>query len=97
VRDVAELHLRAMTDAAPRANASWRSAGDFMLMVDIAKVLKARMGASAEKCRPAIAQLAAAPRALRDPAVKQLLPELGKFRTPPNEKASACWLGAAFE
>jgi len=38
-----------MTDAAAKGERFLAVAGDFMLMVDIAKVLKARMGASAEK------------------------------------------------
>ncbi|MDB5986894.1 MAG: nucleoside-diphosphate-sugar epimerase [Nevskia sp.] len=88
VRDVAELHLRAMTDPAAKGERFLAVAGDFMLMVDIAKALKARMGASAEKVPTRqlpnwLLRLAA----LRDPAVKQLLPELGKFKNATHAKA----------
>jgi nucleoside-diphosphate-sugar epimerase len=63
-------------------------AGDFMSMLDIAKVLKRRLGSSAKKV-PArqlpdwLVRIAA----LRDPAVKLILPELGKVKNATNEKA----------
>jgi dihydroflavonol-4-reductase len=63
-------------------------AGDFMLMRDIAKALRSRMGESAKKVPTLqlpnwLVRLAA----LRDPAVKQILPELGKLKNATNEKA----------
>ncbi len=88
VRDVAELHVRAMTHPAAKGERFIAAAGDFVSILDIAKVLKSRMGASAKRV-PArelpnwLVRLAA----LRDPAVKQILPELGKRKNATNEKA----------
>jgi nucleoside-diphosphate-sugar epimerase len=88
VRDVADLHIRAMTHPAAKGERFLAVAGDFMSLVDIAKVLKARMGESAKKVPTGqlpnwLVRLAA----LRDPAVKQILPELGKTKNATNEKA----------
>ena len=52
VRDVADLHIRAMTHPAAKGERFLAVAGDFMTMVEIAKTLKARMGAQAKECRP---------------------------------------------
>jgi len=88
VRDVADLHIRAMTSPAARGARFLCTAGNFMSMLEIAKVLKARMGAAAAKV-PArelpnwLVRLAA----LRDPALKQLVPELGKPKNGTNAKA----------
>ena len=88
VRDVADLHIRAMTQPPARGERFLAVAGDFMSILDIAKVLKARMGASAKKVPTRqlpdwLVRLAA----MRDPAVKQILPELGKVKNATNEKA----------
>jgi nucleoside-diphosphate-sugar epimerase len=88
VRDVAALHVRAMTDPAARGERFLAVAGDFISILDIAKLLKARMGPSAKKVRTRqlpnwLVRLAA----IRDPAVKQILPELGKVKNATNEKA----------
>jgi nucleoside-diphosphate-sugar epimerase len=63
-------------------------AGDFMSVLDIAQVLKSRMGASATRVPTRLlpnwlVRIAA----IRDPAVKQILPELGKNKNATNEKA----------
>ncbi len=88
VREVADLHLRAMTHPAARGERFLALAGDFLSILDIAKVLKARMGAAARKVPTRqipdwLVRLAA----LRDPAVKQILPELGKVKNATNQKA----------
>jgi nucleoside-diphosphate-sugar epimerase len=88
VRDVADLHLRAMINPAAKGERFLAVAGDFMSMVDIAKVLKARMGASAKRVPTHqlpdfLVRLAS----MRDPAVKQILPELGKHKNGTNQKA----------
>ena len=49
VRDVADLHLRAMTDPAAKGERFLAVAGDFMSIREIAKVLKARLGAAARR------------------------------------------------
>ena len=88
VRDVADLHIRAMVDPAAKSERFLAVAGDFLSMLDIAKVLKRRMGAAAKRV-PArelpnwLVRLAA----MRDPAVKQILPELGKKKNATNAKA----------
>jgi nucleoside-diphosphate-sugar epimerase len=88
VRDVADLHIRAMTDPAANGERFLAVAGDFMSILDIAKVLKTRLGASAKRVPTRqlpdwLVRLAA----LRDPAVKQILPELGKMKNATSEKA----------
>jgi dihydroflavonol-4-reductase len=49
VRDVADLHIRAMTDPAAKSERFLAVAGDFMSVLDIAKVLKRRLGATAKR------------------------------------------------
>ena len=88
VRDVADLHLRAMTDPAARGERFLAVAGDFMSMVEIAKLLRGRLGASARRVPTRqlphwLVRLAA----LRDPTVRQILPELGRIKNGTNEKA----------
>ncbi len=88
VRDVADLHIRAMTDPAARGERFLAVAGDFLSLVDMARLLKARMGASAKRVPTWqlpnwLVRLAS----LRDLAVKQILPELGKKKNATNEKA----------
>jgi nucleoside-diphosphate-sugar epimerase len=89
VRDVADLHIRAMTQPAAKGERFLAVAGDFMSLLNIALVLKSRMGASAKKVPTRelpnwLVRLAA----LRDPAIKQILPELGKRRNATHEKAT---------
>ncbi len=88
VRDVADLHVRAMTHPAAKGERFLSVAGDFMSLLDIAKVLKARMGASARRVPTFqlpnwVVRLAA----LRDPTVGQVVPELGKRKNGTSEKA----------
>ena len=88
VRDVADLHLRAMTDPAAKGERFLAVAGDFLSVRDIAKILKERMGAAAGRVPTRqlpnwLLRIAA----MRDPAVKQILPELGKQRNATNAKA----------
>jgi nucleoside-diphosphate-sugar epimerase len=88
VRDVADLHIRAMTNPAAKGERFLAVAGDFMSIVDIARVLKSRMGLAAKRVPTRqlpnfLVRLAS----LRDPAVKQILPELGKRKNATNEKA----------
>lgn len=88
VRDVAGLHLRAMMHPAANGERFLAVAGDFLSMLGIAKILKKRMGAAAKRVPTLelpdwIIRLAA----LRDPAVKLILPELGKRKNATHEKA----------
>ena len=88
VRDVADLHIRAMIHPAARGERFLAVAGDFMSIQDIARVLKLRMGALAKRVPTLqvpnwLVRIAA----MRDPAVKLILPELGKIKNATNEKA----------
>jgi nucleoside-diphosphate-sugar epimerase len=88
VRDVADLHLRAMTHPAAKGERFLAVAGDFLSLRDVALVLKRRLGAAARRVPTRqlpnwLVRLAA----LRDPAVRQIVPELGKVKNATNEKA----------
>jgi nucleoside-diphosphate-sugar epimerase len=88
VRDVADLHIRAMTHPAAKGERFLAVAGDFMSVLDIAKVLKARMGASASRVPTfQLPNWLVRVAAMRDPAVRQIVPELGKRKNATNEKA----------
>ncbi len=88
VRDVADLHLRAMTHPAAKGERFLAVAGDFLSMRDIAKILKRRLGAAARRVPTLqLPDLIVRLAALRDPAVRQILPELGKFKNASGEKA----------
>jgi len=91
VRDVADLHLRAMTHPAAKGERFLAIAGDFMSLLDIAKVLKSRMGAAAKRVPTRelsnwLVRLAA----LRDPSVKQILPSSARPKAPPTKKLAGC-------
>jgi nucleoside-diphosphate-sugar epimerase len=88
VRDVADLHIRAMTHPAAKGERFLAVAGDSMSMLEIAKALKSRMGEYAKRVPSRempnwMMRLVA----IKDPAAKQLLPELGKKKNATNEKA----------
>jgi dihydroflavonol-4-reductase len=88
VRDVADLHIRAMTHPAAKGERFLAVAGEFMLIQDIAKVLKNRLGEAGKKVPTRqLPNWLVRVAALRDPAVKQILPELGKLKKGTNEKA----------
>src|SRR5215831_8651040 len=75
VRDVADLHLRAMTDPAAKGERFLAVAGDFLSMADVAKVLKSRMGAAAKRVPTReLPNWLLRVAALRDPAIKLILP-----------------------
>jgi nucleoside-diphosphate-sugar epimerase len=88
VRDVADLHLRAMTDPAAKGERFLAVAGDFMTIQQIAEVLKARLGTAAARVPTRVLpdwllRLIA----LVDPSVRQIVPELGKLKNATNAKA----------
>jgi nucleoside-diphosphate-sugar epimerase len=88
VRDVADLHLRVMSDAAAKGERFLAVSGDFMSVLEIAKVLKARMGDAAKRVPTRqlpnwLVRLVA----LRDATAQQITPELGKAKNATNEKA----------
>jgi len=88
VRDVADLHLRAMTNPAARGERFLAVAGDCMTMQEVARVLRARMGGAAGRVPTRvlpdwIVRLGA----LVEKEAGQIIPELGKVRNATNEKA----------
>ncbi len=88
VRDVADLHLRAMTDPAAKGERFIAIAGEAMSMAEVAKVLKERLGEAAKRVPTRqlpnwVVRLAS----LRDPTIRQFSSELGKKRNATNEKA----------
>jgi len=88
VRDVVDLHLLAMTHPAARGERFLAVAGDCISMLEMAKVLKSRMGAAAKKVpvRKLPDWLLRAI-AIFDPTVRQVVPELGNVKRASNEKA----------
>jgi dihydroflavonol-4-reductase len=88
VRDVADLHLRAMTDAAAKGERFIAVSGGVMSMLDIAKVLKARLGDAAKKVPTRqLPNWSVRFVALFDPRMRQLLPLLGNIRHATSAKA----------
>lgn len=88
VRDVADLHLRAMTNPAAKGERFLATAGDSMTIQEIALMLRAGMGNAARRVPTRvlpnwIVRLAA----LADPSLAQIAPELGKFKNATSEKA----------
>ena len=88
VRDVADLHLRAMTHPAAQGERFLAVAGDFMSIQEIAQVLKSRAGALAAKVPTRqLADWMVRLAGLRDAGVRQILPELGKVKNATGAKA----------
>jgi nucleoside-diphosphate-sugar epimerase len=88
VRDVADLHIRAMTNAAAKGERFLAVSGDFITMLDMAKMLRARLGAAANKVPTReVPNWVMHAFALFKPSVKQILSELGKKKSSTNEKA----------
>jgi nucleoside-diphosphate-sugar epimerase len=88
VRDVADLHIRAMTAPAAKGERFLAVSGGFLSMIEIATALRRRLGPLAKRVPTRefpnwLVRLAA----LRDPAVRALLPELGKTKNATGEKA----------
>jgi dihydroflavonol-4-reductase len=88
VRDVVDLHIRAMTDPAAKGERFIASAGDFLSMLEIAKILRLRMGEFGKKTPTRelpnwLVHLIALP--IRE--VRQTLPDLGKMKNATSEKA----------
>ncbi|MEZ2416525.1 SDR family oxidoreductase [Luteibacter sp. RCC_6_2] len=88
VRDVADLHLRAMTHDAAKGERFLAIAGESMWLADVAKVLKQRMGAATGKISTRVlpdwlVRLGA----LKDPALRGAIPFLGVNLNATSEKA----------
>jgi nucleoside-diphosphate-sugar epimerase len=88
VRDVADLHLRAMTNPQAKGERFLAIAGNFMTVREIAILLKSRMGDAGRRVPTRVlpnwvVRLAA----IFDSSLRQILPELGKTKNATNEKA----------
>jgi nucleoside-diphosphate-sugar epimerase len=88
VRDVADLHVRAMTHPAANGERFLAVAGDFMSIREIAAVLKAHLGAAARRVptRQVPDWLVRAVALFHRPA-RDILPELGKVKNGSSAKA----------
>ena len=88
VRDVADLHVRAMVDPAARGERFLAVAGDFMALPEMARVLKSRMGAAGVGVPTRVVpnwmvRLAA----LFDPSLRDVTERLGHPLNASSEKA----------
>ena len=90
VRDVADLHLRAMTHSAANGERFIAVAenGNAMSMLDMARLLKSRLGDAAKNAPTReLPDWIARVGAIFDPRMRQLLPMLGKVRNATSAKA----------
>jgi len=89
VRDVADLHIRAMT-APEAASQRFIAAGDFAWMADLAALLRARLGEAAGKVPTRrVPSLVIRLAALFDRDLASIVPRLGEKRTFSSAKAQA--------
>lgn len=88
VRDVADLHLLAMTNLKAKGERFLATSGEALSMLDVANILKQRLGEDAKKV-PAkelpnwLLRIAA----LRNPSLKMLVTLLGQYMQASGEKA----------
>ncbi|HSY48074.1 MAG TPA: aldehyde reductase [Thermoanaerobaculia bacterium] len=88
VRDVADVHLRAMTDPAAKGERFIAVSGAIMSMLDIARVLKARMGSAARSVPTReLPNWLVRMVALFDSTVRPMLPLLDNTRQATSAKA----------
>ena len=88
VRDVADLHLRAMSDPAAKGERFIAVAGEPMSIEQVAIVLRDRMGEAGSRVPTRVLpDWVVRAASLADPSLKQLAPELGKVKRPVNDKA----------
>ncbi len=88
VRDVADLHLRAMTNPAAAGNRFLAVAGGPMTMPEMAKVLRDRLGEAARRVpKRVLSDRLVRTIAFFAPSLRQIVPELGRSKQMSNEKA----------
>jgi nucleoside-diphosphate-sugar epimerase len=88
VRDIADLHIRAMTDPAAKGERFLGVSGDFMSIREVAGVLKDRLGTAARRVPTReVPNWMVRVVALFEPMARQILPELGKVKNGSAEKA----------
>ncbi|MER8629929.1 aldehyde reductase [Mesorhizobium opportunistum] len=87
-RDVADLHVRAMTDPAARGERFLAVSGDFMTVRDIAQTLKTRLGGAASRVSTRqLPDWLVRIVGLFNPEAAQLVTELGKVKNATGAKA----------
>ena len=88
VRDVADLHRRAMAEPAAAGERFLAVAGEFMTVAEIAALLRERMGPAAKKVPTRMLPNWLVRLVSRfDSSVKQIVPELGTVKRASNVKA----------
>ena len=88
VRDVADLHLRAMTDPAAKGERFLATSGESLWLADIAKLLKQHLGPAASKVSTRILpDWFVRILALGNPAIKALVPHLSVNMNATSKKA----------
>lgn len=89
VRDVADLHIRAMTDPAARGERFLAAVGGSMSLQEVARLLRVRIGGAASRVpRVQIPDWLVRVSALFNPQVRDALPHLGIVRHAASDKAS---------
>jgi dihydroflavonol-4-reductase len=87
-RDVADLHVRAMTNPAAKGERFLAVSGDFMTVREIAQTLKTRLGdAAARVTTRELPDWLVRIVGLFNPEAAQLVTELGKVKNATNAKA----------
>ena len=88
VRDVADLHVRAMTHGAAKGERFLAIAGESLWLADVAKVLKQRLGPAADKVSTRVLpNTVVRLGALKDPALRGAVPLLGLNLNATSDKA----------
>jgi len=88
VRDVADLHLRAMTDPKAKGERFLAVAGDSISSLDFARMLKKGLGPAARRVSTRqLPDWVVRVAAFFDPSIKLVLSELGKKKNASNAKA----------
>jgi dihydroflavonol-4-reductase len=88
VRDVVDLHLRAMIAPEARGERFLAVAGDVVSLLDVANILRARLGAAAQKApRRQLPNWLVRAMALVMPPLREVVPQLGIVRRSSNAKA----------
>ena len=88
VRDLADLHIRAMTNSAAKGERFLAIGETILSMLDVAKILTKRMGTSAAKVPTLqLPDWLVRVTAIFTPALREVVPQLGKKRYATNEKA----------
>ncbi|MFT2816209.1 SDR family oxidoreductase [Leifsonia sp. A12D58] len=88
VRDVADLHLRAMVDHAAAGERFLAVAGEPMQLMAVARLLRERMGPAAARVPTRVLpDWLVRALALVNPALRQIVPQLGQPKRVSNEKA----------